>query len=601
MKKFSALIKLVAAGFCAVALCMLLNNIDAHAANAINKTTLSLIKGESIRLTISNPSTTVKWKSGNKKVATVSSKGLVKAKKKGKTYIYATIGKKQKKCFVRVNNTLSVDNSELTISEPTTINIRYTDKGTVSKKLTSTKIIESKWGKWTGDYLSLNLVPLKKGDEVIKITNTQNSEIAVIKVHIKEIKPQFSFVQPQLSNDAKSFIAGENKIKLSFTATQNLDDSVVNIIDSENVVVNTITCGAIKKNVEKTVEWDGLKSDGTKCSGEYSYAVVSGKYEFLATNKIEVLGVSPFGNGDGSKENPYGVSSVDEFAKIKEYNGANFVLDSDIDFKSGRFDSSNFGAFLFTEEEPFEGTLNGKPGDKQYIISNLLGWNSVFGYIGENGVLMNLQFTRCSTSADKHSAALAHVNKGVISNVSIEGSLLSTKEGAMLVDDNYGLIENSLAAGQIRLNYEATELGAVSILGGGLVVNNYGRITGCESKVSIYAHTVLDKPNCYQPYISYEQYMGAIAAYNDAIGIISGCTNSGNMEGVFKIPSDYKTENMTLLENGNESATNIANNMFRYIGYVAGKNAGMIIKPANKNKSLTCDATGYNIGIVQAE
>lgn len=46
----------------------------------------------------------VKWSSSKKKVATVSAKGKVKAKKKGKTTIIAKVGKKKYKCKITVKN-----------------------------------------------------------------------------------------------------------------------------------------------------------------------------------------------------------------------------------------------------------------------------------------------------------------------------------------------------------------------------------------------------------------------------------------------------------------------------------------------------------------
>lgn len=44
----------------------------------------------------------IKWKSSNKKIATVSKSGKIRAKKKGKVTIYAYYGKIQKKCVVKV-------------------------------------------------------------------------------------------------------------------------------------------------------------------------------------------------------------------------------------------------------------------------------------------------------------------------------------------------------------------------------------------------------------------------------------------------------------------------------------------------------------------
>ena len=63
------------------------------------KVTYELIKGEKIKLYVKKhkKSKKVKWKSSNKKVATVSKKGVVTAKKSGTATITAKIGKKKYK------------------------------------------------------------------------------------------------------------------------------------------------------------------------------------------------------------------------------------------------------------------------------------------------------------------------------------------------------------------------------------------------------------------------------------------------------------------------------------------------------------------------
>lgn len=69
---------------------------------AISKKSAVLYKGKTLKLKVKNTKKKVKWSSSNKKVATVSSKGLVKAKKKGKATITAKVGKKKYKCKITV-------------------------------------------------------------------------------------------------------------------------------------------------------------------------------------------------------------------------------------------------------------------------------------------------------------------------------------------------------------------------------------------------------------------------------------------------------------------------------------------------------------------
>ena len=68
----------------------------------ISKKKKTLRVGDKYTLKITGTSKKVKWKSSNKKVATVNSKGKVKAKKKGTATITAKVGGKKYKCKITV-------------------------------------------------------------------------------------------------------------------------------------------------------------------------------------------------------------------------------------------------------------------------------------------------------------------------------------------------------------------------------------------------------------------------------------------------------------------------------------------------------------------
>lgn len=87
-------------------------NADAASKYRLNKTTVKVTTGKTVRLKVKNSGKKrVKWKSNNRKIATVSSKGLVKGKKAGKTVITAKIGKKRLKCRVTVKKAKKIVNS----------------------------------------------------------------------------------------------------------------------------------------------------------------------------------------------------------------------------------------------------------------------------------------------------------------------------------------------------------------------------------------------------------------------------------------------------------------------------------------------------------
>ena len=77
---------------------------EAAKAPKLNKKTITLRAGAKKQLKVKNlkKKQKVKWKSSKKKIATVSKKGLVRAKKIGITKIVAKVGKKKLVCHVRV-------------------------------------------------------------------------------------------------------------------------------------------------------------------------------------------------------------------------------------------------------------------------------------------------------------------------------------------------------------------------------------------------------------------------------------------------------------------------------------------------------------------
>ena len=75
---------------------------DAKAKVKLNKKKLVLTVGKKTKLKVKGTKKKVKWSSSKKKIATVTKKGVVKAKKKGTAKIVAKIGKKKYTCKVVV-------------------------------------------------------------------------------------------------------------------------------------------------------------------------------------------------------------------------------------------------------------------------------------------------------------------------------------------------------------------------------------------------------------------------------------------------------------------------------------------------------------------
>ena len=78
----------------------------------INKKKVTIYVGKTVSLKVKNNKKKVKWSSTNKSVATVSTKGKVKAKKVGKATIIAKVGKKKYRCRITVKNKIVKNKTE---------------------------------------------------------------------------------------------------------------------------------------------------------------------------------------------------------------------------------------------------------------------------------------------------------------------------------------------------------------------------------------------------------------------------------------------------------------------------------------------------------
>ena len=89
-------------------LCMIvligMSGTTASKAKSKNTIKVTLTVGKTYQLKVTGTKKKIKWNTSNKKVATVSSKGKIKAKKAGKAKIYAKVGKKKLICYLTVKS-----------------------------------------------------------------------------------------------------------------------------------------------------------------------------------------------------------------------------------------------------------------------------------------------------------------------------------------------------------------------------------------------------------------------------------------------------------------------------------------------------------------
>ena len=144
---------------------------------SISKSSVTLTKGYQTTLMVSGTSSTVKWSTGDKSIATVSSKGKVVGKGVGTTYIYAKVSGTTLKCKVNViasKITASSSNVTLDGSGDTKI-VTMTVKGSKSGLTvgsTNKKVATASWVKpveWDGNKIKLKITAKGEGDAKIKV------------------------------------------------------------------------------------------------------------------------------------------------------------------------------------------------------------------------------------------------------------------------------------------------------------------------------------------------------------------------------------------------------------------------------------------------
>ena len=79
----------------------------------LNKTSITMYTGKTYTLKVSGTSKKVTWSTSNKKVATVSSKGVVSAKSSGSATITAKVSNKNLKCKVTVKKATATKKASL--------------------------------------------------------------------------------------------------------------------------------------------------------------------------------------------------------------------------------------------------------------------------------------------------------------------------------------------------------------------------------------------------------------------------------------------------------------------------------------------------------
>ncbi len=176
-----------------VLICCLLLPASVSAAPKVklNKHNLVLTRNDSFTLKVKNTKSKPTWSSQNKKIATVSKKGIVKAKKAGTTKVTASVGGKKYTCKVTVpnssyvlckNNTYKITPSKLTgsvtwkSSKKSVASVNK--KGKITAKSPGTCLITAKAGKKSYN-ISITVSDASLNTSAVKLKKGETCQLAV--------------------------------------------------------------------------------------------------------------------------------------------------------------------------------------------------------------------------------------------------------------------------------------------------------------------------------------------------------------------------------------------------------------------------------------
>lgn len=148
--------------------------IPSSAAITLSKTSTTLTKGYATTLSVKGTTKAVTWTTGDKSVATVSSKGKVSGKGVGSTYIYAQVSNTTLKCKVTVvagKIVAGIDEVDMKAGKTKKVNISCKGTHTISLSNSNRSVAYGTWNgaKFDGDIVPLTIKAVSAGTARIKI------------------------------------------------------------------------------------------------------------------------------------------------------------------------------------------------------------------------------------------------------------------------------------------------------------------------------------------------------------------------------------------------------------------------------------------------
>ena len=161
--------------------------VTAQTAKAkLSKNKATVLNGKTLKLKLKNNRKKVTWSSSDESVATVSQKGVVKARKVGKTTITAQVGQKAYACVVTVKSPLKASDTQLNLKAGASrkVTITWELSGKVSLENDNAGAVKCSLGKFKKKKAKLTIKALEPGNATITIRNAKTDDVVTIAVTV---------------------------------------------------------------------------------------------------------------------------------------------------------------------------------------------------------------------------------------------------------------------------------------------------------------------------------------------------------------------------------------------------------------------------------
>ena len=233
-----------------------------------------------------------------------------------------------------------------------------------------------------------------------------------------------------------------------------------------------------------------INSDGTLGSrfiNENGWIIENGKLPGFgeALNMPEYLIINPFDNGDGTENNPYIITTPEQFASLAVvvnagdiyFNDKYYEIGNDIDLSDYQ-DNEGWIPIGKDNNNSFKGSFNGNfkkiTGLKINKNSTSTFYAGLFGYIS-NGVVKNLgvENLEINVNSSNGGGIVGYNDSSTVSNCFSSGTINGTSnKGGIVGYNNRGIISNCFSIAMICGNNN---------IGGIVGQNYYGTISNCAA------------------------------------------------------------------------------------------------------------------------